>query len=197
MKKDCFTNGNKNHISNTVLLYNSSINILPKILPANQKIISKNISKDNLCLNENTNSKILKNISNNGTNIELHNIHTLNKERNNSLKIMTSQEKKEKKIDGNEFKKIQNDANHISSHSKFRKKSSEIVQELPQLRKTTPRLAKTRSAQNMKLMAQVLGPKALSSNNNTLKSREKNEMDTNLEKISTLPKIVSKIITFQ
>lgn len=171
--------------------------MLPKILPANQKIISKNISKDNLCLNENTNSKILKNISNNVTNIELHNIHTLNKERNNSLKIMTSQEKKEKKIDGNEFKKIQNDTNLISTHSKFRKKSSEIVQELPQLRKTTPRLAKTRSAQNMKLMAQVLGPKALSSNNNTLKSREKNEIDTNLEKISTLPKIVSKIITFQ
>ncbi|PBC30988.1 GON-4 protein [Apis cerana cerana] len=189
IKKDCFTNGNRNHISNTVLLYNSSINMLPKILPANQKIINKNISKDNFCLNENTNSKILKNISNNGTNIELHNIHTLNKERNNSLKIMTSQEKKEKKIDGNEFKKIQNDTNLISTHSKFRKKSSEIVQELPQLRKTTPRLAKTRSAQNMKLMAQVLGPKALSSNNNTLKSREKNEIDTNLEKISTLPKI--------
>lgn len=205
MMKDSFTNGNKNHVtaSNTHFLRNPPVNILPKILPVNtnQKMTSKNTLKDNLSTTESTNSEIMKNILNNGNNIELHHSDISIKDHiphcNNSLKVITMQEEKEKKVD--DSKQVQSDisTNLITSkHSKFSRKSSEIVQELPQLRKTTPRLAKTRSAQNMKLMAQVLGPKGLSNNCNTLKSREKNELDKNSEKISALPKIVSKIIYF-
>ncbi|KOX69503.1 GON-4-like protein [Melipona quadrifasciata] len=162
-------------------------NMLPKILPANNQKTTRNTLKDNLCTN--ANSEVFKNIPNNGNNIKSHNIYVLNKERSlhhsNSLKIITTQEEKEKQKDTNELKEVQNDisTNSISlKHSKFSKKS-EIVQELPQLRKTTPRLAKTKSAQNMKLMAQVLGPKGLS-NCNALKSREKNDVNKNVEKSS-------------
>ncbi|KAK1120243.1 hypothetical protein K0M31_012607 [Melipona bicolor] len=164
-------------------------NMLPKILPANNQKTTRNTLKDNLCTNANANSEVFKNISNNGDNIKSHNIYVLNKERSlhhsNSLKIITTQEEKEKQKDTNELKEVQNDisTNSITlKHSKFSKKS-EIVQELPQLRKTTPRLAKTKSAQNMKLMAQVLGPKGLS-NCNALKSREKNDVNKNVEKSS-------------
>ncbi|CAK9806587.1 GON-4-like protein [Anthophora quadrimaculata] len=198
MKKDCFINGNRNYdaISDTNFSRNP-VNILPKPLPVNtnQTAANKNISKDISHTNENANSTILKNISNKETNYELHNSNVMNKERishrNTSLKMITMQDEKEEKVCGDGLKEIQDDVLTnpiVSKHSKFSKKS-EMIQELPQLRKTTPRLAKTRSAQNMKLMAQVLGPKGLSSNCNNLKSREKNDLDKNLEKISTLPKI--------
>ncbi|XP_017765424.1 PREDICTED: GON-4-like protein [Eufriesea mexicana] len=198
MKKDCFTNGKKNQVTacNTHFSRNPPVNIVSKILPAttNQKITNKSTLNDNLSTTENTNSEIMKNILNNGSNIELHHSDMSIKDHiphfNNSLKVITMQEEKEKKVD--DSKQVQNDAStnlSTSKHPKFSRKSSEIVQELPQLRKTTPRLAKTRSAQNMKLMAQVLGPKGLSNNCNTLKSREKNELDKTLEKISALPKI--------
>ncbi|XP_076751273.1 gon-4 like protein muscle wasted [Xylocopa sonorina] len=195
MKKDYPTDGNHISGSNGHLSRNPYIKILPQILPenTNQKTITKNISEDNLFTNESTNSEVLRNISNNGTYIKLNNSNIINKDYkshcNNSLKIVTTQERKEKR---DELAEVQNDvpANSISSEqSKFPKKSSEMIQELPQLRRTTPRLAKTRSAQNMKRMAQVLGPKSLSSNCNTLKSREKNDLDKNSEKISVLPKI--------
>lgn len=207
MKKDCLTNGNRNHVSvskaHILCTQNPPINILPKILPANTKpkTTTKNALKNNLCTSGNINCEISKNVSDNEVNIEIHNTHALNTDcslhRNNSLKIITMQEEKEKKTDDSELKEVRNDVptNSITlKHPKFSKKSSEIVQELPQLRKTTPRLAKTRSAQNMKLMAQVLGPKGLSSNCNALKSREKNDIDKNIEKISDSPKLVSKIV---
>ncbi|XP_071861191.1 gon-4 like protein muscle wasted [Bombus fervidus] len=202
MKKDCLTNGNRNHVSvsktHILCTQNPPINILPKILPANtkQKTTTKNALKDNLCTSGNINCENSKNISNNEVNIEIHNTHALNTDcslhRNNSLKIISIQEEKEKKTDESELKEVRNDVSTNSitlKHPKFSKKSSEIVQELPQLRKTTPRLAKTRSAQNMKLMVQVLGPKGLSSNCNALKSREKNDIDKNIEKISGTPKL--------
>lgn len=63
----------------------------------------------------------------------------------------------------------------------------------PQIRKTTPRLAKTRSAQNMKLMAQVLGSKS-SSNCTTLKSKEKGNVDKTITEGCANSKIVSRFI---
>lgn len=51
--------------------------------------------------------------------------------------------------------------------------STSGVMNLPQLRKTTPRLAKIRSAQNMKLMTQV--------SSSSVKSRTKNDASTSLE----------------
>ncbi|KAK9295017.1 hypothetical protein QLX08_010551 [Tetragonisca angustula] len=203
INKDCLTNGNGNRNQITIskahffCAQNQPVNTLPKILPANNtlpKILpannqktTRNISKDNLCTNANANFEVFRNISNNGDNIKSHNTYALNKEcslhHSNSLKIITTQEEKGKQKDTNELKKVQNDisTNSITlKHSKFSKKS-EIIQELPQLRKTTPRLAKTKSAQNMKLMAQVLGPKGLS-NCNALKSREKNDVNKNVEK---------------
>lgn len=205
INKDCLTNGNgnknlitiskahflcaQNQLVNTLPKILPANNMLPKILPANNQKTTRNTLKDNLCTNANANSEVFKNISNNRDNIKSHNIYVLNKERSlhrsNSLKIITTQEEKEKQKDTNELKEVQNDisTNSITlKHSKFSKKS-EIVQELPQLRKTTPRLAKTKSAQNMKLMAQVLGPKGLS-NCNALKSREKNDVNKNVEKSS-------------
>ena len=215
INKDCLTNGNGNRNQITIskahffCAQNQPVNTLPKILPANNtlpKILpannqktTRNISKDNLCTNANANFEVFRNISNNGDNIKSHNTYALNKEcslhHSNSLKIITTQEEKGKQKDTNELKKVQNDisTNSITlKHSKFSKKS-EIIQELPQLRKTTPRLAKTKSAQNMKLMAQVLGPKGLS-NCNALKSREKNDVNKNVEKSPDSSMLVSKII---
>ncbi|XP_076177842.1 gon-4 like protein muscle wasted isoform X2 [Ptiloglossa arizonensis] len=197
MRKDCFTNKNYTTISNAHFLRNPVVNVLPKILPANTnpKNLNKNILRDASPLNENINSEDLIKVSNNKTNIISHNSDASKEHTphcNTCLKIVTTQEEVKEKTNSNELKvEVQNDIltnSFTSKQSKFSKKSPEMVQELPQLRKTTPRLAKTKSAQNMKLMAQVLGPKGLSSNCNTLKSREKNDLDKNLEKISTLSK---------
>lgn len=205
MRKDCFTNKNYTTISNAHFLRNPVVNVLPKILPANTnpKNLNKNILRDASPLNENINSEDLIKVSNNKTNIISHNSDASKEHTphcNTCLKIVTTQEEVKEKTNSNELKvEVQNDIltnSFTSKQSKFSKKSPEMVQELPQLRKTTPRLAKTKSAQNMKLMAQVLGPKGLSSNCNTLKSREKNDLDKNLEKISTLSKTVSTIFIY-
>jgi len=58
------------------------------------------------------------------------------------------------------------------------------------IRKTTPRLAKTKSAQNMKLMAQALGSKS-SSTSSTLKSKEKDNTDKNIDEHCVVSKVVS------
>lgn len=65
--------------------------------------------------------------------------------------------------------------------------SSQKSTGLPQIRRPTPRLAKTRSAQNMKLMA--LGSKN-SSSCNTLKSKEKTT-DKTADEHSAASKVVS------
>ncbi|XP_043256320.1 GON-4-like protein [Colletes gigas] len=166
VKKDHFINKDYTSISNTHVLRKPVGNRLPKILPVNTN--QKNSNKYTLrsgsaCLAEN---------------IDKYRAIT-QKEIEEEAKSNTVEEQVKNTIPRNSLTPRQ---------SKFSKKSSEMVQELPQLRKTTPRLAKTRSAQNMKLMAQVLGPKGLSSNCNTLKSKEKNDLEKNLEKISTLSK---------
>nr|XP_031842040.1 GON-4-like protein [Nomia melanderi] len=206
VKKDNGINGiMKTHISisNVHSLRNPIVNMLPKILPAtmNKKNSNKQIIKSTPYLNENINSQYSTKVVNNESNTGSGNSNAVNEEhnlqRNNNellfLETTINLKEKEKSLEKN--KGNENNRNDIltisatSKHSKFSKKCSGIVPELPQLRKTTPRLAKTRSAQNMKLMAQVLGPKGLSSNCSTLKSREKNDMDKNLEKIPALPKL--------
>ncbi|XP_076244859.1 gon-4 like protein muscle wasted [Calliopsis andreniformis] len=198
MKKDCLKSGNNknypiiphNHLRNPI------VNALPKILPAtmNQKNSNRNVSKSGSSVNEATSFKDLTKTANVEANVPSRNFDIANKDRtsarNNYLKSMTMQKEKEMGVERNELQEENQDDRFTSStmsNSKLSKKS-EAIQELPQLRRTTPRLAKTRSAQNMKLMAQVLGPKGLSSSCNTLKSREKNESEKNVEKMS-LPKI--------
>lgn len=64
----------------------------------------------------------------------------------------------------------------------------------PQLRKTTPRLAKIRSAQNMKLMTQVAGSKGLPSYAK-VKSRSKSECSKDSEESCGSSKGVSRVFT--
>lgn len=201
VKKDCFKSGNNKNcaiVSNTPL-DNPVVNILPKIMPStmNQKNSNQNLSKNTWCVNETTKSKDLSKTTNIETSNMLRNFNVTNTERtsscNNSLKTTTLQDEGGRNMRKNELTEInENDIVTTSSitsrDSKFSKKS-QIVRELPQLRRTTPRLAKTKSAQNMKLMAQVLGPKGVSSNCSALKSREKNDSHKNLKRVSSLPKI--------
>ncbi|XP_012144630.2 gon-4 like protein muscle wasted isoform X1 [Megachile rotundata] len=196
MKKNCLTSGNTT-VSNIPCLRKLNVNTLPRILPANtnKKTVTKNISKSDSNINENTNCNNLVKVSRNETNTLPHSSDTVcNEERilhdSNFSKTITTQEEEAKKGDKN-FEDVQHGVLINSKSSKFSKKS-EMVQELPPLRRTTPRLAKTRSAQNMKLMAQVLGSKGLSSNYNTLKTREKIDLDKNIDKMLSLPKIDSE-----
>ncbi|XP_078042869.1 gon-4 like protein muscle wasted isoform X2 [Augochlora pura] len=203
MKKDDCVNGIAKiytTISNIHPLRNPIVNMFPRILPApaNKKKSNDYITKNNSYLNEKINSENSAKLFSNESNTVACNSNTVNKERtsqrNNSLKNAINTEEKTKSLQKNEGEedKEENDILAISAtskHSKFSKKSSGVIQELPQLRRTTPRLAKTRSAQNMKLMAQVLGSKGLSSSCSTLKSREKNDMYKNFEKTQSLPKI--------
>ena len=212
MKKDFANESSKNYaaISNSHLC-NPVVNMLPKILPrnANPKSSSKAAAKSASCVNRNAMAEDLAKITKEKTKVSPPNLSATDKEEHgtssrndvpcskDSLESTATDEGKEKDRDRNELKEPQNDEPPISAASKQPKlsKKSVVVHELPQLRRTRPRLAKTRSAQNMKLMAQILGSKGVSSNCNALKSREKNESNKNVEKIS-LPKIVSIIISF-
>lgn len=98
---------------------------------------------------------------------------------------ISGEPKRQKKtVDSEKIKEAENTPTKPTKHSK----KCEMANELPQLRKTTPRLAKTRSAQNMKLMAQVLGSKGLSSCN-ALKSKDKHSIDKSSQKPSVLSKV--------
>lgn len=199
MKKNCSTiENNKNFTatSNIQSLRNPNVNALLKILPANinKKTVSKAITEDSSKVNENTYSNDLTKTSTNETNAVLHNSDMVCNEEHILHENNFSKTAITENVDEN-IENVQHDEFINSKGSKLSKKS-DVVQELPPLRKTTPRLAKTRSAQNMKLMAQVLGSKGLSSNYNTLKTKEKSELDKNLEKVLSLPKIVGKSISY-
>ncbi|XP_076667749.1 gon-4 like protein muscle wasted [Andrena cerasifolii] len=195
MKKDFANESSKNYaaISNSHLC-NPIVNMLPKILPrsANQKSSSKAAAKSASCINRNAKAEDLAKIPKDKPKVVPLNLSATDKEehgassRNNPLEPTATEEGKEKERDRNELKEPQTDEPPNSAVSKQPKlsKKSVVVQELPQLRRTRPRLAKTRSAQNMKLMAQILGSKGVSSNCNALKSREKNESNKNVEKMS-------------
>lgn len=199
-KKDFANESSKNYaaISNSHLC-NPVVNMLPNILPrsADQKSSSKAAAKSASCVNRNAKAEDLAKIPKDKTKVAVPpNLSATDKEgpvassRDKPLEFTATEEGKEKERHGIELKEPRNSA--ASKRPELSNKSAVAVQELPQLRRTRPRLAKTRSAQNMKLMAQILGSKGVSSNCNALKSREKNDSNKNVEKMS-LPKIVGTI----
>ncbi|XP_026670808.1 GON-4-like protein isoform X2 [Ceratina calcarata] len=176
-----------NSINNDHMKTDSCINENRNSVACAEKIAPKNALENNSAINEKSTFVLPKNTSSNKINDESYNSGTLSKN-HASHRDDFQRDKIEKKID-EKLNEVQDlSRNSIIDHSLLLKKSSKVMQKLPRLRSTIPRLAKTRSAQNMKLMVQVLGPKSLISNCNTLKSKEKNDLDKNLEKIS-LPKI--------
>ncbi|XP_071567188.1 uncharacterized protein Mute [Temnothorax nylanderi] len=178
-------------IPNNHLLRNPVVNMLPKILPAtsNPKTSSKidNSNKQSPKFDDSGDKKVF---DNDIRNTEVHKRKTtVYKARANfcSLKANTSDVKPmqtDKSLDKNHTK-----LNTVSTRSsKISKESPQISSELPQIRKTTPRLAKTKSAQNMKLMAQALGSKN-SSNCGTIKSKEKDTTDKNIDEPCSTSKV--------
>jgi len=184
------------NVSNNHPLRNPIVNILPKILPAtlNPKIstIDNNSAKQ---ISKSNDSNNVKKLLDNNVQIteEYMEKNKMHKSILNSLKADTVDIKAtctDKVSDKNDIK-----LNSILvSSSVVAKNSLQKSIGLPQIRRTTPRLAKTRSAQNMKLMAQALGSKN-SSNCNTLKSKEKN-IDKAIGEHDTASKVVSFIIIF-
>lgn len=180
------------------LLRNPVVNMLPKILPAtlNPKASSKidNSTKKN-CKFDSEDKKIVDNTDHSIQNTETYKRKTaVHKEHTNSCSS---------KVNTSDVEPIQTDTsldkNNIKLNtvltrsSKMSKESPQISPELPQIRKTTPRLAKTKSAQNMKLMAQALGSKN-SLNCSTLKSKEKDAADKNIDEHCSASKVVSSIL---
>ncbi|KAG7203190.1 hypothetical protein KM043_010297 [Ampulex compressa] len=176
-------------------LRNPVVNMLPKILPApaNNKARDNN-SSNSTAVNQNktdlstgtlaklsdipNSKKALSNDANNMSDNSIMNKHVLVK---HCQLYNTITNVNEADADMPDLKEVRDDTSLITE-------SVSSTKGLPQLRRTTPRLAKTRSAQNMKLMAQVLGNKGLS-NCNALKTREKNDVDKNSEKDCVLSKV--------
>ncbi|XP_011860640.1 PREDICTED: uncharacterized protein LOC105557870 isoform X2 [Vollenhovia emeryi] len=171
-------------IPNNHILRNPVVNMLPKILPANPKISKiDNSTKQSSKFDNSGDKKVLDNTI---QDTEVHKRKTpIHKTRASSCAL---------KANTSDVKPIQTDQSSdktntklstvLTRSSKISQESPQISSELPQIRKTTPRLAKTRSAQNMKLMAQALGSKN-SSNCSTLKSKEKDTADKNIDKRSS------------
>lgn len=180
-------------IPNNHLLRNPVVNMLPKILPAtsNSKTSSKidNSTKQSSKFNNNDDKKVFDNNIQN----EMHKRKTAVYKTHAdvcSLKVNASDVKSteiDKLLDKNDTKL----SSILTRSSKISKELSQMSEspQSPQIRKTTPRLAKTRSAQNMKLMAQTSSSKN-SSNCGTLKSKEK-DTDKNIDERSSTSKVVS------
>lgn len=186
-------------VSSNHPLRNPVINILPKILPVtvcvNPKVSTTN-KTDNSTIKRNSklnNDSSEKQVIDNS--IQTRGMLTgINKPNKNlySVKTVTADAKVAQMDKLPDEQKNNTKLSGISARSS--KVSKDISQILsgPQIRKTTPRLAKTRSAQNMKLMAQVLGSKS-SANCSTLKSKEK-DTDKNTDEHCTVSKVVSSIL---
>lgn len=186
-------------VSSNHPLRNPVVNILPKILPAtvNPKISTTDktnnvtMKKHSKPIDDNGEKQIIdNNIQTAGmvteiskSNKNLHSVKTVTVD----LKVMQMDKL------SNEQKNNTKLTNISVENSKISKDTSPNMSGLPQIRKTTPRLAKTRSAQNMKLMAQVLSSKSLA-NCNTLKSKEKDTTDKNNDEHRTVSKVVSSIL---
>ncbi|KYN43105.1 GON-4-like protein [Trachymyrmex septentrionalis] len=174
-------------IPNNHLLRNPIVNMLPKILPAtlNPKAPSKidNSTKKSCKFNSEDKKIVDNSIQNTETykrKTAVHKGHT----NSCSSKANTSDVEPiqtDKSLNKNNIK-----LNTVLTRSS--KMSKESPQISPQIRKTTPRLAKTKSAQNMKLMAQALGSKN-SFNCNTLKSKEKDAADKNIDEHCSTSKV--------
>ncbi|XP_032663668.1 uncharacterized protein LOC116840701 isoform X2 [Odontomachus brunneus] len=172
-------------VSNNHPLRNPIVNMLPKILPATSNPKALN-TKKNDTLDKRTSTF---NDDNSDKEIFDNNVQTTGEQTEtnkafknfcNTLKINAEE------IKSTQSDKLQDKNNTIlTRNSKVPDNSPRIS---PGLRKTTPRLAKTRSAQNMKLMAQVLGSKSSSSCSN-LKSKEKDNVDKTASDNSTVSKV--------
>ncbi|XP_039304892.1 uncharacterized protein LOC105207486 isoform X4 [Solenopsis invicta] len=175
-------------IPNSHLLRNPIVNMLPKILPAtlNSKISSRtdNLPKRNFKFDDNGDKKLF---NNNVQDTETH------KRKTTVCKAHTNL--CSSKINTSDINPTHTDKNNtklntiLTRNSKISKESLQMESsELPQIRKTTPRLAKTRSAQNMKLMAQALGSKN-SFNCSIVKSKEKDTTDKNIDEHCSTSKV--------
>ncbi|XP_029163698.1 uncharacterized protein LOC114935123 [Nylanderia fulva] len=166
-------------------LRNPVINILPKILPTTvnsktstaDKTDSSTIKRNSKLSNENDEKGAIDN------SLQTAEVLTRASKANKnlySIKIATV-DAKVAQMDKLPDEQKNNNPTLSSTSTRSSKVSKDMSQisSGPQIRKTTPRLAKTRSAQNMKLMAQVLGSK--SSANCTLKSKEKDTADKNTD----------------
>lgn len=177
-------------IPNNHLLRNPVVNMLPKILPATSNSKIDDSTKQSSKFNNSDDKKVFDNNIQN----EMHKRKTAVYKAHTgvcSLKMNTSDIKPmetDKSSDKNDTKL----STVLTRSSKISKELSQISEspQSPQIRKTTPRLAKTRSAQNMKLMAQTLSSKN-SSNCGTLKSKEKDTIDKNIDEHCSASKVVS------
>lgn len=188
-------------VSSNHPLRNPIVNILPKILPAtvNPKISTTDktnnftIKKNSKPINNSGEKRIIDN------NIQIAGIVTdISKSNKNldSVKTVATDAKVVQMDKSSNEQKSNINLNNISAeNSKISKNTSQNISRLPQIRKTTPRLAKTKSAQNMKLMAQVLSSKS-SANCNTLRSKEKDTTDKNIDEHCTMSKVVSSILLY-
>lgn len=188
-------------VSSNHPLRNPVVHILPKILPTtiNPKISTDKtnnctIKKNSNSIDDNDEKRIIdNNIQTAGermiteiskSNKNLHSVKTVTIDAKMKMDKLSNEQQNNTKL------------NNISAgSSKICKDTSQNMSGSPQIRKTTPRLAKTRSAQNMKLMAQVLSSKS-SANCNTIKSKEKDTTDKNIDERCTMSKVVSSILLY-
>jgi len=182
------------NVSNSHPLRNPIVNILPKILPAtlNPKISSIDNSSAKQISKSNDSDNVKKLLDNNVQITEEY--MEKNKTHKNvltSLKADTADTKATRTDKVSDKNNVKLNPILVSSSVVAKNSLQKSTNGLPQIRRTTPRLAKTRSAQNMKLMAQALGSKN-SSNCNTLKSKEKN-IDKTIGEHDTASKVVSFI----
>lgn len=179
-------------VSNNHPLRNPIVNMLPKILPATLNPKTLNITKNDTStqkrtstFNDSNSDKEIfdNNLQTTGEQIEINKVY---KNVRNTLKINAEEIKS---VSSDKLQDKNTKLNTILTRSSKASDNSPRIS--PGLRKTTPRLAKTRSAQNMKLMAQVLGSKS-SPSCTTLKSKEKDNVDKTAND-TTMTKVVGFI----
>ncbi|EZA48975.1 GON-4-like protein [Ooceraea biroi] len=179
-KQDSYMNATRKpypNVPNNHPLRNPIVNMLPKILPATMKPKGattdkiSNAAKATVKFNDGNSSERLVDDEGEMTegHVEKNKSHSnvLNSPKASAADIKTLQTDKVPDKNNVKLNSV------VATSSMVPKTSSQKSTGLPQIRRTTPRLAKTRSAQNMKLMAQALGSKT-SSSCNSLKSKEKN-----------------------
>ncbi|XP_020294217.1 uncharacterized protein LOC109859914, partial [Pseudomyrmex gracilis] len=167
-------------VSNNHSLRNPIVNMLPKILPAtlNPKLSTTdkidNSAKKNPKLNISEDKEVLDN------NVQA--VETCAETNEAHANVQSTS-----KTNATDMKETQTDKSTAKLNTMLTR-SAKVSQNSPQIRKTTPRLAKTRSAQNMKMMAQALGSKP-SSNCGALKSKEKDNTDKNVDEQCAVSKV--------
>ncbi|XP_024937554.1 GON-4-like protein [Cephus cinctus] len=184
-----------NHISIDQNLRNVVVNMLPNMPPLNTAPKPKSQTKKNTASasrsteNDQSNPNVEDPALN--LNIDQHVTSTESASCTHSLQKLNLSRTAGKMMMPNELHSIKNvDASSDNSSLCSSKKLEETSDNSrsPGLRKTTPRLAKIRSAQNMKLMAQVLGSKNLSMNCGGIKAKGKGDSQKILEQPSTSAK---------